>query len=170
MTSIEAGRFRRVLGRLAGGVAVVTTRRPGGELSGLTATAVCSASLRPPLVLACLDAEARTHAAVQASGAFALNFLPATARTLAVRFSLDEMEEKFEGVPYDTAVTGAPLLREAMAWCDCSVADRLRTGDHTIFVGRVEAADLGEDRDAEPLLYFLGRYGTLSELDGREPA
>lgn len=159
--SVTVERFRRVLGRLAGGVTVVTTRRPDGRLSGLTATSVCSVSLRPPLVLACLDAGARTHAAVAASGTYALNFLPASARELAVRFSLDEADDKFEGVGFDTGLTGAPLLEEALAWCDCSVDERLPMGDHTIFVGRVEAADLGGAPDARPLLYYLGRYRTL---------
>jgi flavin reductase (DIM6/NTAB) family NADH-FMN oxidoreductase RutF len=39
---------------------------------------------------------------------------------------------------------------------DCLVVDRHVTGDHTLFVGRIEHAAL---RDGAPLLYHRGGYG-----------
>lgn len=156
--------FRRVLGRLAAGVAVVTTRE-GDRPRGMTATAVCSVSLDPPLVLACLDRTSNTHAAVAASRIYALNLLAEGDEALARRFARDD-PTKFEGLELGSAATGAPLLAEALAWCDCRVTEAVGAGDHTIFVGRVEAAGVGEAGGRRPLVYYRGRYGGVGSAEG----
>jgi len=65
-----------------------------------------------------------------------------------------------EGVPYRKAETGAPILSDCLAWFDCSLEAIHEGGDHTIFVGRVEAAGHSEGR---PLLYFEGEYHRPAE-------
>lgn len=159
--TVSADRFREVLGRLAGGVAVVTSRHADGSPSGMTATAVCSVSLEPPLVLACLDVGANTHRAVEASGIFALHLLASGDAPLARRFG-GEGEGKFEGLALGEAATGAPLLEEGLGYCDCSVVEAVPAGDHTIFVGRVEAAATRGVEGRSPLLYYRGRYRELA--------
>lgn len=159
--AISPDRFREVLARLAGGVAIVTARRPDGTPSGMTATAVCSASLVPPLVLACLDVGTHTHDAVEASGAFAVHLLADGEADLARRFGEDD-EDKFRGLLVSTAATGSPLLSCGLGFCDCSVVGTLPAGDHTIFVGRVEAAEYRGSEGRGPLVYFRGVYDTLA--------
>ena len=156
--------FKRALAHLVGGVVIVTTRDAEGEPRGMTATAVCSVSLDPPLVMACMSRASNTHAAVEASGVFALNILPAIAQTLAGRFA-SSAAEKFEGVDTGTGATGAPLLSLAIAHCDCRVEQSVPAGDHTIFIGRVVSADAGP-QDADPLVYFRGRYGSVWTMRG----
>lgn len=150
-------RFRRVLGCLAGGVAIVTSRDAEGEPRGMTATAVCSVSLEPPLVLACLDRNAKTHGAVEAARVYALNFLGESDVDLARRFSEDALD-KFADLAFTTRVTGAPVLERALAYCDCSVVECVRAGDHTIFIGRVESAGYREMDEATPLVHYRGDY------------
>lgn len=157
---VSPERFREVLSRLAGGVAVVTSRHADGSPSGMTATAVCSVSLAPPLVLACLDVGANTHGAVRESGVFALNLLAEGDGDLARRFGLEE-ERKFEGLAVSRAVTGSPLLERGLGYCDCSVVQAMDAGDHTIFIGRVEAAESHGPSSRAPLLYYRGRYREL---------
>lgn len=157
---VSPDRFRDVLGRLAGGVAIVTARKADGSPSGATATAVCSVSLSPPLVLACLDVGTHTHDAIQDSGCFALNLLSEDESALARRFGLDG-GKKFRGLSTSTAVTGSPLLEGGLGFLDCSLVHALPAGDHTIFVGRVEAAESRASGAAGPLLYFRGGYGAL---------
>lgn len=174
--TVSAARFREVLGRLAGGVAIVTSRRADGAPSGMTATAVCSVSLAPPLVLACLDVGTNTHDAVEASGVFALHLLAEDEAGLARRFG-GEGEDKFRGLSVSAAATGAPVLEVGLGFCDCSVVQTVPAGDHTIFVGRVEAAESrGESAPVGrgPLLYFRGGYERvggerLGGAGGREP-
>lgn len=164
--TVSANRFRDVLGRLAGGVCVVTACDPDGGPRGLTATAVCSVSLEPPLLLACLAGDSRTHRAIEISGHYAVNFLGAGDRELAERFAGDE-EDKFSGLEPTTGRTGAPLLAGALGYCDCVVIDRVVAGDHTVFIGRVEAAGtLAATRasgSASPLLRYRGSYATVGQ-------
>ncbi|MDX1396773.1 MAG: flavin reductase family protein, partial [Gemmatimonadota bacterium] len=112
--------YKRALSHLAGGVVIVTTRGADGEPRGMTATAVCSVSVNPPLVMACMSQAAMTHAAVDVSRVFALNFMPASARDLAEQFARST-DDKFAGVEIVDGVTGAPLIASALAHCDCEV-------------------------------------------------
>jgi flavin reductase (DIM6/NTAB) family NADH-FMN oxidoreductase RutF len=155
--------YRRAMSHLAGGVVIVTTRGPDGEPNGMTATAVCSVSVKPPLVMACMNQSANTHAAVVGSSVFALNILPVTERDLAQRFASSD-GDKFDGVEVEVGQTGAPLLVAALAHCDCRVERSVSAGDHTIFIGRVlQAASRSAD---PPLLYFRGDYGSVRPLRG----
>jgi flavin reductase (DIM6/NTAB) family NADH-FMN oxidoreductase RutF len=144
--TVSAERFRDVLGCLAGGVCVIATREPEGRPRGLTATAVCSVSLDPPLVLVCLSSGSHTHDAITASGVFAVTFLGAPDSSVADR--LREM------------ATGAPVLEAGLGYCDCVVVKEVAAGDHTVFIGRVEAAGISERAEGyvAPLLHYRGTY------------
>ncbi|MFW6193512.1 MAG: flavin reductase family protein, partial [Gemmatimonadota bacterium] len=159
--SVTGSRFRDVMGHLAGGVAVVTSLGRDGTARGLTATAVCSVSMDPPLVLASVDRGSRTHGAIEASGFYAINLLSADQEELAVRFASKD-PDKFRGLGVGAASTGAPVLEAGLAYLDCEVHREVAAGDHTLFVGRVEAAAVQGDDVGEPLIYHLGRYGTLA--------
>jgi 3-hydroxy-9,10-secoandrosta-1,3,5(10)-triene-9,17-dione monooxygenase reductase component len=148
--------FRDVLGRLAGGVSVVTTVDSDGRPRGCTATAVCSVSLEPPLVLVCVSREASTRGAIRSAGRYALSFLDADARSMSERFASAE-EGKFDGVPWNESALGCPLLPHTLAWVECEVEREVDGGDHTIFIGRVVSGAV-ERPDGEPLVHFRGRY------------
>ena len=158
---IDPEQFRRVIGHFPAGVAVVTTRRPGGGPAGLTASAICSVSLEPTLILACVSSASESHRYIGESGVFAINILDdETGPELARRFSIAGAAElKFQDVPHRPAATGAPILDAALAWLDCRVHATHAAGDHTIFVGEVERADA---REGSPLVYFRSRFGRLA--------
>ena len=155
---IDKALFRQVMGRFATGVAVVTTREPDDTLHGLTINSFTSVSLEPPLVLVCIDRRARSHDFIAQSGIFAVNILSEQQELLSERFSARAplVSRHFEGVPYRLAATGSPILEGSLAWLDCRVWATYDGGDHTIFVGQVEALGLGED--GPPLLYFQSAY------------
>lgn len=158
--SVTEERFREVLGHLAGGVSVVTTREPAGDPCGLTATAVCSVSLRPPLVLVSIERTTNTHRCLRAAGFYAVNLLGGGDAEIARRFAT-ESDGKFGGVAYREGTTGAPLLEEGLGYCDCSVVRRVPAGDHTIFIGEVEEASLRDRSGRAPLVYHRGDYRVL---------
>ena len=157
--AIETPEFRRVLGHWPTGVAVVTARGAEGLPNGLTANAITSVSLDPPLVLVCVNVGADTHAAIEGSGRFAINVLPAEAESLARRFADHGRLDKFQGVGWRAEISGAPVLDRALAWVDCAVVGAYPGGDHTVFVGRVLGAD---GRSGEPLLFYRGGYGRVT--------
>jgi flavin reductase (DIM6/NTAB) family NADH-FMN oxidoreductase RutF len=157
---VESDHIRHVLSHLPGGVCIVTSLDADGRPSGLTAISVCSVSLDPPLVLACIDRSTTTHAAIESSRAYALNFLGATHRALADRFSAQG--DKFEGIEHASHRTGSPVLADAVAYCDCRVIIAIPAADHTIFVARVESAAAGEVPVAGSLVRYRGRYEALA--------
>lgn len=157
--AIEEAEFRRVLGHFATGVAVLAAREGDGPPRGLTANAITSVSLEPPLVLVCVERTADTHDVIDAAGSFAISVLREDDEAMARRFATYETDAKFDGVAYRADVTGAPILDEALAWIDCRVWNQYDGGDHTIFVGEVVGTGA---EDGSPLLYFRGGYGRLA--------
>lgn len=156
--------FRDALGRLAAGVTVVTTRDAAGEPRGLTATAVCSVSLDPPLVLACIDRDSLTGEAIRSSRRYALNFLHFQGRDLSKRFA-SAGDGKFDGLVWSEGSHGCPVLADCLTCVECEVEREVDAGDHTIFVGRVLHLAL-EPSDLEPLIHYRGRYRTLRDESG----
>ena len=162
--SLTPGQFRDVLGRLGGGVTVVTTRDDAGEARGLTATAVCAVSLEPPLLLACIGLGSATGAAIRSSGRYAVNVLAADGRHLSDRFAASG-EGKFDGIEWADGQHGLPLLAGCLACVECQVEQAIDSGDHTIFIGRVLSGSVGEP-GADPLLHFRGEYRLLGDDRG----
>ena len=143
-----------MLGHFAAGVTVVTTVGDDGTPYGLTATAFTSVSLEPPLVLVCVDKRSESHPHFHVSGVFAVNFLAVDHEHLSRRFAASG-GDKFSELTIRKGVTGAPVLAEALGHLECTTTEILEAGDHTIFLGQVEAADA---REGEPLVYFRGAY------------
>jgi 3-hydroxy-9,10-secoandrosta-1,3,5(10)-triene-9,17-dione monooxygenase reductase component len=96
-------------------------------------------------------------------GIFAANILSDEQIPLgAFRGPCANREARFDGVPHHTAITGSPILADSLAWYDCRVESMHDGGDHTIFIGRVEAVGLGAE-GKQPLVYFANRYAGLRD-------
>ncbi len=166
--AVDTAAFRQVMSLFPTGITVVTTAA-GEEIQGLTVNAFCSVSLQPPLVLCCLNNEGYCRALLTRSQVFAVNFLGEEQEALACRFSTLALSprERFEGIPYHTEVTGAPVLDEAVGWLDCRVEATYPGGDHTIVLGEILA--LGHASQAKPLVFYRSRYhrGDMSCTNGR---
>ena len=161
--AITDANLRKMRGLFASGVTAVTTALDG-RLRGVTVSAFTSVSLDPPLVLIALANEATMRDMLAESGIFAVNLLSDDQEFLSERFAARApiVNEEFEGVPYRAQATGAPILEKSLAWYDCRVEAIYGGGDHTIFVGRVEALGFG-DEGRRPLIYLAGRYVRLEE-------
>jgi len=159
--------FRRVLGHFASGVTVVTTWDAQGQPTGLTASSVASVSLDPPLVLICVAHTSQSYPAFQAHGKFAINILNVDDEPVARRFaSTGGGADKFESIGYRPGALGLPILKDALAELECTIVHTYPGGDHTIFVGQVEAAECRGDAGFEPLLYYRGRFNRLHSSGG----
>jgi len=150
---------RRIFGRFATGVTVVTTRR-GDQWHGMTANAITSLSLDPPLVLVAVDRRAGMHAALHEGQSFALSILGDDHEHLSRRFAMSGPKE-FGDLSTTTAVTGCPILTDALGWVDCRIHEVLPGGDHDIFIGEILAG--GHKEEGRPLLFFAGKYHKLAE-------
>lgn len=161
----DAQLFRRVAGRFATGITVVTTRMDGAPF-GMTANSFTTVSLEPRLVLICVGERARIREHLLASGTFAVTVLGAGQQATARRFA-DPARPGGGAAFADDAwapgpATGNPVLLDGSGWFDCAVRDVHPAGDHSIVVGEVRALNLLPAE--QPLLFAGGEFLTANRL------
>ena len=149
--------YRRALGGFATGVCVVTAHPPDGAY-GITINSFTSVSLRPPLVLLCLDERSERHDAFAAAERFAIHVLPVDDRDMSDRFAWGTC--RLSEDEFDTTNPEPPRLRNALVRLDCTAGQRIRMGDHLTIVGVVDSF---ESRDGDALTYFRGKYGVATD-------
>ena len=155
----DALRLRRVYGHFATGVAVVAASA-GGITNGLTANAVASISIEPPLVMVSVAHSSNTHGLIEQAGQFVINILAEDQEEIARRFA-DNRPGKFDRLDWIPAAgSGAPILAGVLAHMECKVYDSLSHGDHTIFIGEVLNSSHA-DPDRRPLIFFRSEYVRL---------
>ena len=152
---VDPAHFRNVLGRFPTGVTVVTAH-DGVKPVGMAIGSFTSVSLDPPLVAFLPAKSSSSWATIEKSGSFCVNVLADDQGPICAAFA-SKAEDKFAGITWEPASTGAPRLHGCVAWMDCSISAVHDGGDHWIVVGLVEEMDV--DRDAGPLLFFKGQYG-----------
>jgi flavin reductase len=156
--TFDSKKQRQIMGQFATGVTVVTTDGKAGP-HGLTANAIASLSLDPPLVLVAVEKRAHSLDYLTKNGCFAINILRVDQEEISRRFATPGPKD-FAGLNITTAGTTAPILSDCLAFVDCRVVEILPGGDHEIFVGEIVA---GEYHGGEPLLYYAGGYRRIAE-------
>ncbi len=126
---------------LSYGVHVVTTKS-GDIIAGFTASWVSQVSFNPDLIMVAVKNESYAHKIIRDGGVFAVNVLAEGQAELARKFTpgLHETSDAFSAVPSTGKKTGAPILRDALAYVECTVVSALEPGDHTLFVGEMVAS------------------------------
>jgi flavin reductase (DIM6/NTAB) family NADH-FMN oxidoreductase RutF len=152
--------LRRACGQFATGVTVVTVR-DGDGFRGMTANSFTSVSLDPPLVLVSVDRRNRTHELLSLGEPFAVNVLSQEQQCWSDRFAgrHGDIQHQFEDIPHTVSETGVPILTESAAVFSCRVVAIHEAGDHSLFIGQVEAIE--HTPGTTPLLFFGGKYRAL---------
>ena len=157
-TELSADDFRSAIGRLPAGVAVITIRWRG-TVQAMTASAVASVSLEPPMLLFCVHVDARFRDALEDVDTWAVSILADdqahTADWLASpgRPAFDQLAR----VPHRAApLSEGVWVDGAAAWFDCRTASIERAGDHDVVIGSVLVAEQGA-ADAGGLVHLRGR-------------
>lgn len=130
----------------------------------MTASSFCSVSLRPPLVLVCVDHLAETYLHLRERGRFGVSILREDQEAISEFFADPERNPESArrlNIAYSYMTSGMAVVADTLANLDCEVVQAHAAGDHTIFVGEVKELVVAE---GSPLLYFRGRYGTHSEV------
>jgi len=140
------------------GVTIVTATGADGP-AGATANAVCSLSIEPMLMLACLDRGSRTLLAVQAANRFGISVLHAGQEEIARAFATKApVADKWSGVPWHDRA-GIPAIDDPLVWLACELRDVVAAGDHVIVTGEVKALEATE---GDPLVFHRGDYRPLA--------
>lgn len=160
--SVDPDAYRRVAGRFATGVNIVTTRVDGVD-HAMTVNAFTSVSLEPIRVLFCAEKVARFHEAVLRSGLWAVSVLSYDDQDASGWFATRgrPLAGQVDRWSHATApYTGAPVLSSAIAAMECRTTSVHDGGDHSIVLGDVLDVST-PNPDGEPLLYYEGRYASV---------
>ena len=156
----NAAWFRYVLGQYPTGVTLITAASDGSEPVGMVVGTFSSVSLDPPLVAFMPDVRSTSWPKIQAAGSFCANVLTAGQQDVCRAFSR-KAEDRFSSNEWGNTPSGSPRLEGAAAWIDCDIENVIRTGDHDIVIGRVNALGVGPAKEL-PLLFLRGGYGSFT--------
>ena len=163
---IDQRSFRRALSQFATGVAVITARSANGNVIGMTMSSFNSLSLDPPLILFSVDRRAISLNAMLAAKGYAVNILARQQEHLSNQFA-KALGDKWSNVEYEIGHAQAPLLDGVLAHFECDPHANYDGGDHVLFIGHVVRFTAAEEGD--PLVFFRGKYHSLSLYGQREP-
>lgn len=159
-TGPDAANFRAVMGQVPTAVTIVAGIDPTGAPVGLTIGSFVSVSLVPPLVGFLVGTDSGTWPAIRGSGSFCVNVLSAVQGEICWRFA-KESDDRFAGVTWTPAPSGAPVIEGVTAWIDCSVESVTEHGDHLFVVGRV-AHMAQPETPVTPMIFHRGRLASPS--------
>ncbi|WP_022721473.1 flavin reductase family protein [Rhodopseudomonas sp. B29] len=151
--SISADQFKQSMRLLAGGVCILATSH-NGERHGLTMTAVCSLTIDPPSLIACVNRGAGTRGIISATRRVSVNILADDHAGLAERFGSPAVRgsDRFDASAWTELPSGVPALADALAVLDCEVMSETELGQHCVFFCEVKHAVLQPDK--KPLVHF----------------
>ncbi len=158
----ETDAFRAAMSRLPAGVVVVAVRWRGLD-QAMTASAVTSVSLDPPMLLVCVHADARLRDALDDVDTWTVSVLADDQGPVADWLSSPGRPAigQLDRVPHERApLSGAVRVRGAAAWFECRTAQVVPAGDHDVVLARVLAAHEGEP-DAGSLVHLRRRLRPL---------
>ena len=176
----EIGDIRDIWAKFTTGVAVITTIEEGHdtgnlrgavadesfsqlEVHGMTANALCSVSVEPPLLLLSVGISRRSKKLIESKNRFGINFLNTLQLNIAVHFSTsDSVLDKAGGLDYWHTATGTPMIVGSLAYIDCKVVNHFEVADHVIFIAEAEHFELGH---GDPLVYYERGYTGIHERD-----
>lgn len=157
---VDRSTFTGIMSSFPTGVSIITTLDVDGTARGLTSNAICSVSVDPPIVLACVDRESNTLPALLARGAWVVNFLARDRGSLSDLFAT-KSPAKFDQVEWRQAANGMPWLhKDTISHAACRTVQVIEAGDHLILLGQVESGSI-PDVGGHPLVYYRRSYHHL---------
>jgi flavin reductase len=150
---ISSDRFKQSMRLLAGGVCILATG-DDGEWHGLTMTAVCSLTMDPPSVIACINRDAGAHGIMKSTRRVSINVLAREQIGLAELFSSSTIRgaKRFDAQQWTAMRSGVPALMDALAVLDCEVIQETELGQHSVFFCEVKGTRL--QPGGQPLVHF----------------
>lgn len=142
------------MGKFATGITVVTFKSDG-ELKGITVNAFMSVSLNPKLILISIDENSSSYPKILNASRFGVSILREDQKDISMIFAKQKKADReIEYVDID----GIPVIKDSLAMLSCRVQDKVKAGDHMLFIAEVTGLQVNE---GEPILYFGSQYRQL---------
>lgn len=146
----------KTLWKLSYGMYIVCSGRAGAKANGQIANTVFQITSEPVTIVVSINKKNYTHELVSQSKVFTVSILSQTAPPALIGtfgFKSGRDVDKFAGIKTRTGSTGAPIVLDGALGClEAELVNSLDCGTHTVFIGRVVAAEIFDDQ-AVPMTY-----------------
>jgi ferric-chelate reductase [NAD(P)H] len=144
----------KTLEKISYGMYVISSKKEG-KFNGQIATTAMQVTSNPIKLLVCLHKDNLTHKFVEESKVFTVSILEQDVPMQFIGhfgFKSGNTFNKFENMEFKNGITGAPIVTaNSLGYFECEVEASLDVGTHTVFVGKVVAAEVL--KEGEPLTY-----------------
>lgn len=153
MKKINKINFKKTLSKFVTGVTVVCVKK-NQKIYGKTINSFNSLSLNPPLILFSLGNYSSSKKIFLDTKYLTVNILSKKQKKISDNFAqkIPEISEyKFIKGNFNTV-----LIPNCIGYLECKVIDKIKKGDHTIFICKV--LNLNYKSNIKPLTYFNSKY------------
>jgi flavin reductase (DIM6/NTAB) family NADH-FMN oxidoreductase RutF len=126
------------LGRVPSGLFIITAAQ-GDQTTGMLASWVQQCSFDPPQITFAIQRNRPVIAWLGDGAPFVVNILDDTQTDMIAHFGrgYDLGVPAFTGLEIEASPHGPPILTDALAYLECTVAGRCQAADHDLIIGRV---------------------------------
>lgn len=139
-----ASDVEKAVGRLVGSLCVVTAKQ-GEVASAMLASWVAQATFTPPGFSVAVAKERAIETLIYPENPFVLNILGEGKQLGPMKQFLKPFnpgENRFEGIDTDIADNGAYILKDAIAYLECTVKRRMDCGDHWVVYATIDGGQV----------------------------
>lgn len=155
----DSHNFRKAMSCFATGIAVATILHPRQGPVGVTINSLVSVSLDPMLILFCLGESGHVHTffhdIAKVHGSWAVSILSEKNMAVSQAFT-SHSPENWTLSDMAVKADSPPLVKNAVSWLAGTFTQTIAGGDHTIFLGQIEATSTNIEEN--PLLYHRSQY------------
>jgi len=153
MIKINNKNFKNTLSKFATGVTIVTINN-NLNLYGKTINSFTSLSLSPPLVLFSLAKTSSKLELYKKTKLLTINVLSKNQKLIAINFA--KKKPSWKKINFFINNDGNPIIKNCVSNFECRVVDKIKKGDHTIFI--CEVLKVLNNGKLKPLIYFNSKY------------
>lgn len=138
--SLPATTVEQAVGRIVGSLCVMTAKE-GDRSSAMLASWVAQASFNPPGLTIAVAKDRAVETLTHSGNKFVLNILKEGDHLGLMKHFLKPFgpgQDRFADVAAEVAENGSPILTDALAYLECSVQNRMESGDHWLVYATVE--------------------------------
>lgn len=144
---VSATSVERAIGRLVGSLCIVTAKQEAVS-SAMLASWVSQATFTPPGFTVAVAKDRAVEGLMHTGADFVLNILAEGKEIGLMKHFLKPFgpgEDRFEGVETRETEAGQLALEEAIAYLECTVANRMDCGDHWVVYATVSGGEVIND-------------------------
>lgn len=157
---VDSELFKNAWSKFPTGVSIISSLSPNGDIHGMAANGIMSVSLDPMLVVISMSNTSTSFKYIDEVKKYGINILKNTQEEIA-RYYASPTEDKSINKSdwFRFSNNGVALLENCLASMSCDVVEQYVTGDHTLFIGKVDQIYLN---DGEALLFYNREFDKIN--------